>query len=409
MQQAQQLSQRESRLFKPNAAEEAEIARRMQGELQQAVARIEAQEQQLGRVMGPGAMQMRMGLSQMKAPFQMALNQANNPAGGMAPYVEVFVANVPDGDTSGYLEEKLKALTDAQPARSQGSWSSPPGSSAFRIWPVSDPAGFAARIPFGQATVDGYRITVAAPNPDSAELAEFKAKRAEEKTKQEEERARQRAEAEERNRPDPKAPPDADAITKALFQLKAKSGFDKKKGLTALARMLPEDDRRDEVIDAIEPVLNEADFVTGEEAVKALANWHNERADAILAHLIESDERGIRHEAIKQAGRLQIAEAAPAIAARLTEDWGEAPPALKAMGPIAQPAVIPLLRSADEGVRRAACEVLAEIGGQETLDTMKKLPADPDLGVRTAAAKAMQTIAARVKAAGGANGKSGEE
>jgi hypothetical protein len=402
-QQAQALSQRQAALRQLNAAEEAELARRMQGELRQAIGRIEQQEQQLGQVMGPGVMQMRMQLSQLKAPFQMALNAGNANAGGMAPFVEVYVANVPDGDTSGYLESKLVALADAQPAREQAAWSSPPGSSSFRIWPVSDPAGFAARIPFGRATVSGYRITVASPSPDSAELADFKAKRAEETEKREEERARQRAEAEERNKPDPEAPAGADAITKALVKLQAKNGFKKAEGLKTLARMLPEDDRRDEVIDAIEPVLNEGDFVTGEEAVKALANWHNDRADQILIHLIESDERGVRIEAIKQAGRLQLAEAAPALASRIAEDWVDAPAALRAIGPPAESAVIPLLRSAEERVRRAACEVLAEIGGKETLDTMKKLPSDPDLGVRMAANKTMQAIAARLKSSGAGN------
>ena len=80
----------------------------------------------------------------------------------------------------------------------------------------------------------------------------------------------------------------------------------------------------------------------------------------------------------------------------MKEDGFAVEDALKAMGEVAEPAVIPVLRSPDTGLRRQACGILAQIGGQKTLVEMQSLPADPDFSVRVAAQDAWKKIVARV-------------
>ena len=117
----------------------------------------------------------------------------------------------------------------------------------------------------------------------------------------------------------------------------------------------------------------------------------------LIQYLEKSQDGFGRAEAIKALGRMKAVEAAPAIVARIKDNLFEVPDALRALGPEAEPAVIPLLKNSDSQIRKLACEVLRDIGGQETLDVMKKLPADPDVFVKQEAANAMQAIKARLK------------
>ena len=80
----------------------------------------------------------------------------------------------------------------------------------------------------------------------------------------------------------------------------------------------------------------------------------------------------------------------------LKEDGFAVGEALKSMGEVAEPAVLPALRNPDSGVRGHACRILAQIGGRATLEAMRSLPPDPDFSVRVAASDAMNRIGARV-------------
>ncbi len=379
------------------AHEERALAKRMVSEMNRVVQRLRQESQRITRIRGMAmaGMQMMHGVNMMTVGLQPMIQAANS---GPQPYVEVFVANVPDGDSSGYIESKLKTLADRQPSGSQARWSGPPGASSFRIWPVADARNFTNQINFGQASLNGRQITVQA-NVSPSDVAAFK-------TQQEEARSKKVADA--RANEDPKAPAGADAITKALFLLKSSDGFRHREGLTKLARVRPDESRTAEVVQAVEPFATGTDHFSAIEGVKALANWKNDEAVKILIHIIESSDDGfVRTEAEKQLGRLQEVAGAEAIASRITDDWPESLSALRALGPTAEPAVIPLLKSADSRTRALACEVLRDIGGQETLDTMKKLPADPDFHVRSQASTAMRVISSRVRSQGGQTATSG--
>jgi HEAT repeat protein len=71
--------------------------------------------------------------------------------------------------------------------------------------------------------------------------------------------------------------------------------------------------------------------------------------------------------------------------------------AISAIGPPAEPDVIQLLGSGDPLRRQTACEILSEIGGEETLKAMRKLRPDTVPSVRDAARAAMVAINNRQK------------
>lgn len=386
-QEIQQLQQEMATHRRLNAYEERVLARRLEGEMTRVVDRLREQTQRITQIpgLGPAGMKMQQGITIMSAGIQPMLQAARSRP---KPYVEVFVANVPDQSSSDSLASKLRSLADGQASGSQATWSGSAGASAFRIWPVANAQNFAGRIDFGKATVQDRKITIQA-NPEA--VAALKVEHEEAESKRAAELAASRPPE------DPQAPPDADAITKALVQLQSSNPFKQRESLTKLARIRPDESRADEVIKAIEPLAASTDNSTVHDAIKALANWDHPDVAAILIQVVRtSDDSGVRRDAEKQLGRLQDPAGAEVIAERLKDDWPDSVDALRALGSAAEPAVIPLLRSADSRTRSLACEVLRDIGGQTTLDTMKKLPTDPDLGVRRAANQTMMAIANRV-------------
>jgi HEAT repeat protein len=80
----------------------------------------------------------------------------------------------------------------------------------------------------------------------------------------------------------------------------------------------------------------------------------------------------------------------------LKEDDIVAEPALRRLGPAAEPALIEILKSPEAIVRMKACRILRVVGGKDTLEFMKSAKADPDLGVRNEAQITMKTIFARI-------------
>jgi hypothetical protein len=195
--------------------------------------------------------------------------------------------------------------------------------------------------------------------------------------------------------PEPEIPAGADAVTRSLIQLKSSDLGRKKEAVQRLERTTP-DGRVDQVVPALLPLLDHDDGFLVSDAIKALAVWQTPEAIPALIARTRDNRFFVRGEAIKALGKYRDARAAEAIAARLKEDGFAAEPALKEMGPVAEPAVIGLLRSPDPDLRRRACEVLKQIGGQEALRAMQALPPDPDLGVRMAAQESGKQIEARV-------------
>jgi HEAT repeat protein len=227
------------------------------------------------------------------------------------------------------------------------------------VSPVPDPKAFAAKIEFGTVnSVQGRTITMAADKIEGL------------------------------------PGPDADGVTRALFDLKSSSVHKRQVGLRKLKEAIP-DDRRTEVCKVLEPLINDADHVTHVWAVEALGVWGTKETVPVLLKAMNDKED--RDAAMKALGRLKDERAIEPIAQRLEEffDRMAATEALQNMGPIAEEAVLKRLNHHDVQVGWAVCDILKAIGTKKSLPALEKVVAGSNLAMRQKAKDAMQAITAR--------------
>ena len=311
--------------------------------------------------------------------------------------VEVIVTGVSSGGGSSVIGDKLRALLDHGGGYSAQSM--PGDVFQYSVWPVRDPQAFADQITFGKVTeLTGRRIVLVADPVSAEEIAAIKPREAPKPIARVPEAARVETKAEpEAERPvEPQPPAGADAITRALFGLKSSNNDKQKQAVQQLARMTPRNERRDEVQEGLRPLLDHHDTFLVHDVIKTMASWLTPETVPALIPKTTDHRFDVRWLALETLGKLRDPRAAEAIAARLKDDGIKSEPALRELGPAAEPAVIALLRSPDADVRRKACTVLKDIGGRETLTFMSKARPDPDTGVRMAAQEAMAAIAGRV-------------
>jgi hypothetical protein len=290
----------------------------------------------------------------------------------------------PAGDVTEAISRRIKELA---PEIAQGNSVYINDRFATVVAPVNDIQGLASRIDFGTVTVKDYRIEIqvdarwaanvprkpAQPQPGSLAAPPPSRPRSEE----------------------PEIPAGADAITRSLIELKSSDQGKRKQAVERLQRSVP-DGRVDQVVEALIPLLEDDDGFLASDVAKALAVWRSPEAMAALIGRLRDNRHFVRSEAIKALGKYLELRAAEAVVTVMKEDGFAVEEALKSMGEMAEPALFPVLRSPDSGLRGHACRILAEIGGRGTLQEMQSLPPDPDLGVRMAANDAMKKISARV-------------
>ncbi len=194
---------------------------------------------------------------------------------------------------------------------------------------------------------------------------------------------------------DPEIPAGADGVTRSLIELKSSDPWKRRRAMERLQRTTA-DGRVDQVVAALIPQLEGDDGGLASEAAKALGVWRSPEAMTALIGRMSENRHFVRSDSIKALGKYKDLKAAEAVASVIKDDIFATEEALKAMGEVAEPALIPLLRHGESSVRSHVCRILAVIGGQETLAAMKSLPADPDFGVRVAANDAWKQIIARV-------------
>ena len=255
--------------------------------------------------------------------------------------------------------------------------------SALVLAPVDDVRALARSIDFGKASVNGSRIDVLVSPEYTASVPRLPAE-----PKVPEPNLGH-------NAAEPEVPPDADPVKRSLIQLKSSDIGKKKEAIQRLGRMTP-DDRLEEVVGALKPLLDHDDGFLVHDVVETLAVWRSPAAVPALIQRTSDNRFFVRKAAIKTLGKYKDVRASEPIADRLKEDGFEAEEALKTMGSIAEPTLIDRLKGPDADVRRKVCNILKEIGGKETLKAMQSIPPDPDFGVRVAAQDAMKQIIARV-------------
>jgi hypothetical protein len=165
-------------------------------------------------------------------------------------------------------------------------------------------------------------------------------------------------------------------LTQTLTDIADPSAGRRRTALQYLAKLRPDPANRAKVARALNAPLVDpnADVRTG--ALNAVVVWGTKDNTSTLLKVL-GDLPGTRPDlgprVIDILASLHDSAAASVLAQGLTDfrARGVVGPALVAMGPAAEDAVIPFLRSADQGAQLAACGILAEIGTPKSLQPLK--------------------------------------
>jgi hypothetical protein len=146
--------------------------------------------------------------------------------------------------------------------------------------------------------------------------------------------------------------------------------------LLFLVQLRPDDADRPRVSRALNAALLDPDPAVVADALNAVRVWGSRASTATLLNLLarlrpEGAARDPR--VLELLGSLQDPAAAPALAEGLTrpDELGTVVKALVALGPGAEDAVVPYLRSTSREARFAACWVLGEIGTSKSLPSLE--------------------------------------
>jgi S1-C subfamily serine protease len=156
---------------------------------------------------------------------------------------------------------------------------------------------------------------------------------------------------------------------------------------------------RGEALQAIRNLLDDEDASVRESSVRALRVWAGQDAlPDLLRRLKAEDFPPHRWPVIEELGQLKHEEAARAIAEELgtRKRSGFHAKALRAMGPVAEKPVLPLLAHKDATVRLEGCRILEAVGTKQSLAGLEAVAArDADARVTQAAQVAIQAINGR--------------
>ncbi|MCX7045945.1 MAG: HEAT repeat domain-containing protein [Candidatus Sumerlaeota bacterium] len=220
------------------------------------------------------------------------------------------------------------------------------------------------------------------PEESAKRLAELEAKRAE-----------ARAEAAKAKEPKALEPGEREKLIK---ELKSSDQWTARAAADRLARV-PKPEKPDDVAQALAALLSDRDDFTRTSAVKALAVWATRDSVPALIKALDDKSIFVRAPAMEALGRLKSKDAAEAVAKQLPnlQGRGEAVKALKAMGAIAEQAVIPYLKDRDTFVRNEACKILEEIGTAKSVAALEDFASNGNVFDKQAAEKAIKAIKAR--------------
>jgi len=186
----------------------------------------------------------------------------------------------------------------------------------------------------------------------------------------------------------------SDPIGAALLELQLGSGT-RTKAAQKLAKMEPDENRRQEVAGALLGLLGTDDSRAQTAVLEALVVWHTPEVIPEVVKIAQGESLGGQTKAFNILARIKTPASIRALAGMLggeTDLWvGKE---LVALGPLAEDAVLPLLDHANPDVCSEACDVLAKIGTKKSIPKLLKLVRSQNFFVRTAAQRAGQSIQA---------------
>ena len=186
-------------------------------------------------------------------------------------------------------------------------------------------------------------------------------------------------------------------IDKLLEDLKSDNAGKILLAATKLQHAEPIEERRDEVLKALELLLKDKDQFRRKQAVDSLATWAKSETVPLLIKVLDEPALLVKLAAIDALGKLKDERAAEPLA-KLVQEPGprvQAINALRSLGKIAEKAVAGLLMHAEAEVRREGCRLLQEIGTAASLPALQGATNDMDKAVGAAAKMAVEAIEKR--------------
>jgi hypothetical protein len=190
--------------------------------------------------------------------------------------------------------------------------------------------------------------------------------------------------------PQPKVLTDAD-LDQILQDLKGKNRGRRSQAAHRLAEARP-GERRQEVLEALRPMLEDKDGFTRVDGARAVANWAPEEGLPDLLKLLK--DKDCFGALLDIMARLKDPRTAEAVAECFLYDRGKTADVLRAIGPPAEDAVVKYLDHEDVKVREVACEVLRTIGTERSVPALEKAGKEKD-PVGGVARRALSAIAER--------------
>jgi HEAT repeat protein len=190
---------------------------------------------------------------------------------------------------------------------------------------------------------------------------------------------------------------DADAVAKALFDLKSIDSQRRLKAFQVLKDQKP-DGRREEVLKAIDPLLHDPHPPYHDGAMDVVVAWAPDQAATILLPLLTDIHLFPHTHLIQVLGRLKDERTIEPLARCLGDpiEANDAAGALKPFGPAAEKAVAKRLTERNRRAREAACDLLKDIGTKDSLAELEKLAQDKkDRALASRANEAIKAIRAR--------------
>lgn len=184
-----------------------------------------------------------------------------------------------------------------------------------------------------------------------------------------------------------------DPVADAIKDLNATSLEERKMAVHRLAG-LPPNERRTEVKAIFQGFLKDSDPWFRETAVRGLTNWTQNHSLLEIVKMLDDSDLQVRRQAVRSLGEMKDGRASEPLAKQLAikDHRSDAMRALQQIGSAAEPAVWPYLVHADNDVKRAACDVLHDIGTKASLPKLEPLKAHRDVMISTGADHAINTI-----------------
>jgi HEAT repeat protein len=178
-------------------------------------------------------------------------------------------------------------------------------------------------------------------------------------------------------------------VPAVLAELQANDAGRRRAAAERLPLVPAEDEARDKVARALEPLLEDADPKARLAGARALAYWATKENYDALLKAAGQEAAPVRQAALTGLGTVRDARAAALLVKRLDDpdDRPVAARALEILGPAAEADVLKALDSKEVEVRRVACQVLKTVGTKTgSLDKLKAVGmTDPDAQVQNAA------------------------